>query len=118
MVPTDYLDRDIATTVALYTYIAISVDVSPRGANASTHTGSKSFFLSSLIKAVEHAVRFVRRADDRTIQCGPMTIAVDSAGTAVGFRQCMTHASLHIAVQRLLEKESCPARCFIVAKQF
>ena len=98
VVPPHYLDRNIASSIALYTYLARSVDICKSDL-------SMEFFVSSLCKLVPRVCSHICRAGaivELNADAGSICISRD--GQVAGFKGCMLQG-VHNAVPRVLSAE-------------
>ncbi len=92
----EYLNHNIASSLALYTYLARSVD--------RCKAASMEFFMSSLEKVV---LRVLSSIEDRgsTVDLGTGSIVIYRDGQAAGFKACLSSVGVHVTVQGLLKKD-------------
>ena len=97
----EYLNHNIASSLALYTYLARCVD--------KCKAESMEFFMSSLDKVV---LRVLSSIEDRgsTVDLGTGSIVIHRDGQAAGFKECLSSVGVHVAVQELLKKEPWPTK--------
>ena len=98
-VPPEYLNRNIASSLAVYTYLATSVD-------RSKAQNDWEFCLSSLVKPVMCMCRSIETVTDGTVEVGTERIVIDRLGQVVGLNQCLSQGGgLHLSITELLKRE-------------
>ena len=101
LVPLPYLNRNIASSLAVYTYVAVSTDKSKLDRDSEV-------FLSSLVNLVTRVCSTIETVAEGRIQVGMESIAIDRLGQVVGFSQSVFKG--HLTVQRMIKKDPWPVR--------
>ena len=87
----EYLNRNIASSLALYTYLAMSVDICKSAA-------SMEFFMSALDKVVLRVLSSIEAQGGITVDLGTgSSIVIYRDGQAAGFKACLT-VGVHLSV--------------------
>ena len=89
----EYLNHNIASSIALYSYYARSIDRC-RGPNAM------EFFMLSLTNVSACICSYIESAAEGTVELGTGAIVIDRQGQVAGFKACMSQG-IHLTVQRL-----------------
>ena len=102
----EYLNHNMATSNALYTYLATSVD--------RCRPESVKLYLSSLVAVTSHVVAYaameVQRSANNSvivdsIDLGTGSIIIDRDGQVAGFRACLSGGHTPMAVHRRLRRD-------------
>ena len=96
--PPQYLNRNICISLAVYTYLAISVDRSSSNVDAE-------FFVSSLVGFAAKMWASIETVAEGTIEVGTRHIVVDRHGNVSGFSECLSQPSVHLAIQELFKRD-------------
>ena len=97
------LNRNIASSRAVYTFMARSIDKSLKEEDAQ-------FFLNSLLKLLPHICRIIDTVLEGTVDVGRASIVIDRLGQVRGFQECMCQAGIHKLIRGLVKKEPPPLR--------
>ena len=89
-VPREFLNRNIATSLAMYTFLAVSVD-------KSKSQQDSEFFISSLVELARQVCQSLESAAAGTIEFGTESIVIDRHGDVTGFNQCLSQRGVHKA---------------------
>ena len=92
----EYLNRNVASSLALYTYLARSVD--------RCMAATMEFFMSSLDKVVLRVLSSIEDQGSR-VDLGTGSIVIYRDGQATGFKECLSAVGVHLATQELLKKD-------------
>ena len=95
----EYLNRNIASSLALYTYLAMSTD--------RCKAASMEFFLSTLNKVVLRVLSSMENVADGTVNLGTGSIVICGDGQSCGFKSCLS-TGIHLTVQSLFKKDPRP----------
>ena len=107
--PPECLNKNIATSLAVYTFLAVSVDKckSPEESN---------FLMSYLANLVPLASSYISCVAERSVEINNVHIHIDKHGQASGFKACTL--SVHSAIQKVVAQDTWLHKhiCNIVAK--
>ena len=98
----EYLNKNIGSSLAVNTYMAISAD-------KCKADDESDFFVSSLIKLVVLACSSIDTVDtvaQGTLTIGSSNIVIDRQGQVSGFKDCMEQRSIHVSIRTLLKKDT------------
>ena len=94
MVSPIFLNRNIVSSLVMYTYIAVCVDKSRLDADANV-------FLSSLVNLVSRVCSAIDSVPASTLHVGMGFIVIDRLGQVVGFVDCLLQG-LHCTIQQMV----------------
>ena len=94
---TECLNYDVATSLALYTYLAISIGMCVKS--------SVAFFMSALANVAQCVASHIDGASSQ-VDLGTRLITIDSDGQVSGFRDCLSHVRPMPVAQSLLREPS------------
>jgi hypothetical protein len=97
-VPPQYLNRNIASSLAVYTFLAMSVD-------RSRSQIDSDFFLSSLVELVGGVCQSIETVAEGTIEVGTERVVIDQHGQVIGFKQCLSQRDVHVTIHGLLQRQ-------------
>ena len=100
MVPswdTEYLQHDVATSRAFYTYLATSIDKCLKS--------NVEFFLSALAKVAQRVASQIDIGSSQ-VDLSSGIITIDSEGQVSGFRQCLSNVPSVPVARNLLQEPS------------
>ena len=92
----EYLHQNIGSSLAVYTYLARSVERCKADI-------SMEFFMSSLGKLVPRVCPYIG-TEGATVDLGNGSIAISRDGQVAGFNECLSHG-IHMTGQSLLRNE-------------
>jgi len=97
VVPPHHLNHNIASSLALYTYLARSTQMRCKGE-------MMDFCVSSLIRVVLGVLSHREFVAGDVVDLGTGSITVHGDGQVSGFKACLSNG-VHLSVQRLLKDE-------------
>ena len=96
LVPPSCLNANIASSLAMYTFLAISIDKSDKD-------DSVEFYVSSFVNLLPVVCGTINTATEGTFQVYNSALVVDRFGVVSGFCDCL--AQVHTSVKALLVRD-------------